>query len=244
VSRVGVLHRLKGVNAGEASMRYHEELMGEEAAAAAAAGEGDEGTVEEAAEAEEEEGKEAVAAAAAGEGDGGTVAEAAEEEEEVEGEEGEEEGEEGEEEGEVVDGAVGLERGGSSEGAGLGNPDPSASCPVCRGRAVQVQPIKSMLKAPGPKFFRLIFDTLLSDSAFNFNSCRYTTGLDGSRAGSAGARGSIRRTFLGGSSLRGSSAGCAPGGSRPCAATAWISPTPSRSHKLANLIFDNYPLQL
>jgi len=149
-----------------------------------------------------------------------------------------------EEEVEGVDGAVGLERGGSSEGAGLGNPDPSASCPVCHGRAVQLEPMKSMSKLPGTKLLQLKLDQLLSDFAFNFNSRRYTTGPGGSRADSAGARGSTRRTCSGESSPRGSSAGCAPGGSRPCAATAWISPTPSRSHKLANLIFENYLLQV
>jgi hypothetical protein len=42
------------------------------------------------------------------------------------------------------------------------------------GRAVQVHPIKPMLKPPGTKHLRLKCDEQLSSFAFKFNSCRYT----------------------------------------------------------------------
>ena len=46
--------------------------------------------------------------------------------------------------------------------------------PGAQGRAVQVDPIKPKLKAPGTKRFKLKCDTLLSTSAFKFNLRRYT----------------------------------------------------------------------
>jgi len=42
-----------------------------------------------------------------------------------------------------------------------------------RGRAEQVDPMKPMLKPPGTKHLKLNCDTLLSNSAFNFNLRRY-----------------------------------------------------------------------
>jgi hypothetical protein len=43
-----------------------------------------------------------------------------------------------------------------------------------RGRAVQVDPIKPTLKAPGIKQLKLYYDELLSKFAFNSNLRRYT----------------------------------------------------------------------
>jgi len=43
-----------------------------------------------------------------------------------------------------------------------------------QGRAVQVDPIKPTLQAPGTKRLKLEFDELLSNFAFNFNLRRYT----------------------------------------------------------------------
>ena len=43
-----------------------------------------------------------------------------------------------------------------------------------RGRAVQVDPMKPMLKPPGTKHLKLKRDVLLSTSAFTFNLRRYT----------------------------------------------------------------------
>ena len=45
-----------------------------------------------------------------------------------------------------------------------------------QGRAVQVEPIKHTLKAPGPKYLKLEYDKLLSTFAFKFNSRRFTEG--------------------------------------------------------------------
>ena len=42
------------------------------------------------------------------------------------------------------------------------------------GKAVQVEPIKPMLKAPGTKCLNLKCDKLLSSFAFNFNLRRYS----------------------------------------------------------------------
>ena len=47
------------------------------------------------------------------------------------------------------------------------------------GRAVQVDPIKPMLKPPGTKRLKLNCDVLLSTSAFKINLRRYTLGLGG-----------------------------------------------------------------
>jgi len=43
-----------------------------------------------------------------------------------------------------------------------------------QGSAVQVDPIKPMLKAPGTKRLKLRYDVPLSNFAFNFNLRRYT----------------------------------------------------------------------
>jgi hypothetical protein len=45
-----------------------------------------------------------------------------------------------------------------------------------RGRAVQVDPIKHTLKAPGPQRLKLEYDGLLSNFAFKFNWRRYIKG--------------------------------------------------------------------
>jgi len=45
------------------------------------------------------------------------------------------------------------------------------------GKAVQVDPMKPPLKAPGTKRLKLRCDKLLSDFAFKFNLRRYTQGL-------------------------------------------------------------------
>ena len=42
------------------------------------------------------------------------------------------------------------------------------------GEAVPVEPMKSILKAPGTKRLKLTYDNLLSNVAFNFNLRRYT----------------------------------------------------------------------
>ena len=47
------------------------------------------------------------------------------------------------------------------------------------GEAVQVQPMKSKLKAPGTKLLKLKYDNLLSNFAFNFNLRRYNKNADG-----------------------------------------------------------------
>ena len=44
------------------------------------------------------------------------------------------------------------------------------------GRAVQVDPIKHPLKAPGTKRLKVKYDETLSKFAFNFNLHRYTSG--------------------------------------------------------------------
>jgi len=54
-----------------------------------------------------------------------------------------------------------------------------------RGRAVQVDPIKPTLKAPGSKLLKPEHDKLLSNFVFNFNLRRYT-GV-GKLGGGAGA---------------------------------------------------------
>jgi hypothetical protein len=48
-----------------------------------------------------------------------------------------------------------------------------------KGRAVQVDPIKPMLKAPGVKHSKLICDEPLSTFAFKFNWRRYTKACSG-----------------------------------------------------------------
>ena len=44
------------------------------------------------------------------------------------------------------------------------------------GRAVQVDPVKPTLKAPGTKRLKLIYAELLSNFGFKFNLRRYTSG--------------------------------------------------------------------
>jgi len=51
------------------------------------------------------------------------------------------------------------------------------------GRAVQVDPIKPMLKAPGTKHLKLKSDELLLSFAFKFNLSRYTWVLPRSTGG-------------------------------------------------------------
>jgi len=50
---------------------------------------------------------------------------------------------------------------------------------MSHGRAVQVDPIKPALKAPGTKRLELIYDGLVSNFAFNFNPRCYITGTGG-----------------------------------------------------------------
>jgi hypothetical protein len=45
---------------------------------------------------------------------------------------------------------------------------------TCRGGALQVDPVKPTLKAPGSERLKVKSDVLLSNVAFNFNSHRYT----------------------------------------------------------------------
>jgi len=56
--------------------------------------------------------------------------------------------------------------------------DASASLQPRPGRAVQVNPIKSTLKAPGTKRLKLNYNELLSNFAFNFN-LRHDTPVQG-----------------------------------------------------------------
>jgi len=49
---------------------------------------------------------------------------------------------------------------------------------VLRGRTVQVEPMKSMLKAPGTKRLKLHNDEPPPNVAFKFNLRRYSVGLD------------------------------------------------------------------
>ena len=49
-----------------------------------------------------------------------------------------------------------------------------AAALVCRGEAVQVDPIKPTLKAPEIKLLKLSYDKLLTNFAFKFNLRRYT----------------------------------------------------------------------
>jgi hypothetical protein len=46
---------------------------------------------------------------------------------------------------------------------------------VDHGRAAQVDPIKLTVKAPGSVLLKLRYDGSVSNFAFNFNLCRYTT---------------------------------------------------------------------
>ena len=54
-----------------------------------------------------------------------------------------------------------------------------AAAAAAQGRAVQVDPVKPKLKAPGTKRFKLTYHGQLSDFAFKFNLRRFTkaTGL-------------------------------------------------------------------
>ena len=54
-----------------------------------------------------------------------------------------------------------------------------AMCTYLLGRAVQVDPIKTTLKAPGIKLLKLKYDKPLSNFAFKFNLRRYTSGSSG-----------------------------------------------------------------
>ena len=54
---------------------------------------------------------------------------------------------------------------------------PAGGLGACRGRAVQVDPIKPTLNSPGTKRLKLKFDTMLSTFAFNFNLRRHMEAL-------------------------------------------------------------------
>ena len=59
------------------------------------------------------------------------------------------------------------------------------------GRAVQVGPMKSTLKAPGSKLLKLEHEIMLSNFAFNFNLRRYTSVHDSDQALNALLRGQV-----------------------------------------------------
>jgi len=65
----------------------------------------------------------------------------------------------------------------------------AAPCGAALGRPVQVDPIKSKLKAPGIKRLKLKYDELLSNFAFKFNLRRYTLDLAGAGRLDVGAAG-------------------------------------------------------
>jgi len=67
---------------------------------------------------------------------------------------------------------VRADRDGRGRQAGVGA-DGARQCGAA-GTAVQVEPIKPMLKAPGNTRLNLRYDGPLSKLAFNFNSHRYT----------------------------------------------------------------------
>ena len=56
-----------------------------------------------------------------------------------------------------------------------------------RGRAVQVDPVKPTLKAPGTKRLKLEYDEVLSSFAFKSNLRRYTAGNGRRRARKRGS---------------------------------------------------------
>ena len=64
------------------------------------------------------------------------------------------------------------------------------------GLAVQVEPMTSMLKAPGTKRLKLKYDKLLSSVAFNWNLRRYISGAI-STLGRAWLRRTTRRRWIG-----------------------------------------------
>jgi len=74
-----------------------------------------------------------------------------------------------------------------------------AGCPAAMyslGEAVQVEPIKPWLKAPGNKRLKLKYDKLLSSVAFNWNLRRYISGAI-STLGRAWLRRTTRRRWIG-----------------------------------------------
>lgn len=118
VSRVGALRRLgRGVDAREASMRYHEELMGGRDRAERAAGESTAVKIDASAETEGEPLKK------------GEPPKKAEPEADRWASLMDPRGQAGP----ISAGDLGLDRGASAEGAGAGNDNPAAGCPVCRG---------------------------------------------------------------------------------------------------------------
>ena len=52
--------------------------------------------------------------------------------------------------------------------------------------AVQAEPVKPVLKAPGTKCLKPQYENLLSNFAFNFNLRCYTTGIDVEMPGGKG----------------------------------------------------------
>jgi hypothetical protein len=64
----------------------------------------------------------------------------------------------------------------SGGGRGVGSGGGGGSVQIAYGRAMQVNPIKPMLKAPGTDRLRLKIDQLLSTSAVKCNLRRYITG--------------------------------------------------------------------
>ena len=59
------------------------------------------------------------------------------------------------------------------------SPSTEQTLQFARGRAVQVDPMKSVLKPPGIKRLKLLYDKLFSNVAFKFNLRRYNAVLTG-----------------------------------------------------------------
>jgi len=84
-----------------------------------------------------------------------------------------------------------------------------------QGKAVQVDPVKSTLKAPGIKLLKLRYDKLLSNVAFKFNVCCYSKvlgGIGGAHGGGADVGSSSGNGDGGGASGRGGSGDGGGGG--------------------------------
>jgi hypothetical protein len=72
--------------------------------------------------------------------------------------------------------------GGGGQRGDAARADRVRSGPQRRGRAVQVDPIKPTLKAPGTKRLNLTYSKLLSSLAFKFKLRRYAADRNGSTA--------------------------------------------------------------
>jgi len=70
--------------------------------------------------------------------------------------------------------------------ASMGMGPPSGGGAGFQGRAMQVDPMKPVLKAPGSMLLKLIYDEPLSTSAFKFNLRRHTKATGWARASRQG----------------------------------------------------------